>query len=107
MTAAQWSEGAAGPVLNLFDELSDPGSAWQDSALCAQSDPERWFPPKGGNLTSARRICERCPVTEQCLEYALEIESRPEVQGRFGIYGGKTASERDDIVIARRAESAA
>jgi WhiB family redox-sensing transcriptional regulator len=107
MTAAEWSDGAAGPVLNLFDEVSDSGAAWQDSALCAQSDPERWFPPNGGNLTPARQICERCPVTDQCLEYALEVESRPEVQGRFGIYGGKTAGERKAIAARRVAGAAA
>ena len=45
---------------------------WSDEALCRFSDPEMWFPTKG-SLTAGNReaikICNRCPVTEQCLEW--------------------------------------
>jgi hypothetical protein len=52
--------------------LAVPGR-WAERALCAQADPDAWFPDKGHcELTQlARRICARCPVRAQCLEYAL------------------------------------
>lgn len=91
MSAAEWSDGAAGPVLALFDELTEPGGTWQDSALCAQSDPEAWFPEKGGSTKEAKAICWRCPVLAQCREFILRPEN--DDVARFGIWAG--LSERD------------
>jgi len=59
---------------------------WKDDGLCAQIDPELWFPEKGHNAAQARRICFRCPVRAQCL-----------AAGRYeqhGIWGGLTYHER-------------
>lgn len=57
-------------------------------ALCAQVDPELFFPEKGGSTREAKRICRRCPIRDACLEYAL-------VNGeRFGIWGGQSERER-------------
>ncbi|MDQ3885564.1 MAG: WhiB family transcriptional regulator [Actinomycetota bacterium] len=36
--------------------------AWVADALCAEVDPELWYPDKGGSTWPARRICQRCPV---------------------------------------------
>jgi WhiB family redox-sensing transcriptional regulator len=36
--------------------------AWQDQALCAQTDPEAFFPEKGGSTREAKRICVGCEV---------------------------------------------
>ena len=84
----QWSEGAAGPVLRLAG-VEDPHHAtWRDFANCAEADPEQWFPEKGQNTTAAKKICARCPVTGQCLEYALEHDER------FGVWGGLSERER-------------
>jgi len=68
--------------------VSAPGLAWQDAALCAQSDPEAWFPEKGGPARMARRICRACEVREPCLEYALANDIRD------GIFGGLSETER-------------
>lgn len=64
-----------------------PIPRWQDAALCAQVDPDRWFPPNGQNGTRARRICATCPVQAECLAYALAVA--PE----FGIWAGYSARE--------------
>ena len=45
--------------------------AWQEQALCAQTDPEAFFPEKGGSTREAKRICVGCEVKGECLEYAL------------------------------------
>jgi WhiB family redox-sensing transcriptional regulator len=62
--------------------------SWQERALCAQTDPEAFFPEKGGSTREAKKICEVCPVREQCLAYALEHDER------FGIWGGLSERER-------------
>ena len=61
---------------------------WQDRALCAQTDPEAFFPEKGGSTREAKRICTTCPVRAECLEYALANDER------FGIWGGLSERER-------------
>lgn len=61
---------------------------WQEEALCAQTDPEAFFPEKGGSTRDAKRICTRCPVRADCLEYALYHDER------FGIWGGLSERER-------------
>ena len=43
---------------------------WQDRALCAQTDPEAFFPEKGGSTREAKRVCRSCEVRAECLEYA-------------------------------------
>ncbi|MEV6767001.1 WhiB family transcriptional regulator [Nocardia sp. NPDC051030] len=61
---------------------------WQERALCAQTDPEAFFPEKGGSTREAKRICLGCEVRDECLEYALQNDER------FGIWGGLSERER-------------
>ena len=61
---------------------------WQERALCAQTDPEAFFPEKGGSTREAKRICLGCEVRDACLEYALANDER------FGIWGGLSERER-------------
>jgi WhiB family redox-sensing transcriptional regulator len=78
------------------DLLEDPfvgdddaeGQEWQERALCAQTDPEAFFPEKGGSTREAKRICSGCEVRAECLEYALAHDER------FGIWGGLSERER-------------
>jgi WhiB family redox-sensing transcriptional regulator len=69
--------------------------AWQTDGLCAQTDPEAFFPEKGGSTRDAKRICASCEVRAECLEYALQNDER------FGIWGG--LSERERRKLKRRA----
>lgn len=73
----------------------DGALAWQADALCAQTDPEAFFPEKGGSTREAKKICQQCEVSAQCLEYALQNDER------FGIWGG--LSERERRRLRRRA----
>ena len=68
---------------------------WQERALCAQTDPEAFFPEKGGSTREAKRVCRSCEVRTECLEYALENDER------FGIWGG--LSERERRKLKKRA----
>jgi WhiB family redox-sensing transcriptional regulator len=68
--------------------------SWQDQALCAQTDPEAFFPEKGGSAREAQKTCRSCEVRASCLAYALEHDDI----GRFGIWGG--FSERTRPAVA-------
>lgn len=87
-------------MLDIFDlgyEKSDGESAhWQEYALCAQTDPDLFFPEKGGSTAPATSICHRCPVRDACLEYALENDIR------HGIWGGMSDNDRRRITRERR-----
>jgi len=61
--------------------------SWMEFALCAQVDPEIFFPDKGGRAEPAKRICRACPVRAQCLDYAMGGDD-------FGVWGGMTERER-------------
>jgi len=95
-----WS-GAAGPAT-----LTLPGR-WAGQALCAEADPDAWFPEKGqrGLAAIATRICGYCPVRAQCLDYAL---SGADTWGGIatGIWGGTTPQGRDRLRQRRKAVAA-
>lgn len=76
------------PIINdgIFDDAEE--LSWQERALCAQTDPEAFFPEKGGSTREAKKICLSCEVREECLQYALEHDER------FGIWGGLSERER-------------
>lgn len=69
---------------------------WMEGAVCRQTDPELWFPEVGSSATAAKRICQQCPVLEQCLAYALENQEK-------GIWGGTSEKQRQKL----RAQEAA
>lgn len=80
---------------------------WMSEGLCAQVDPEVWFPEKGGPTREAKRICngrpangdspavDPCPVRQQCLQFSLVNEER------FGIWGGMSERERRPLLRRR------
>ncbi len=81
------------PQLSVVPDRIDVAPAttddqWQERALCAQTDPEAFFPEKGGSTREAKRICLGCEVRDACLEYALAHDER------FGIWGGLSERER-------------
>jgi WhiB family redox-sensing transcriptional regulator len=71
-----------------YDEPAIDDEQWQERALCAQTDPEAFFPEKGGSTREAKRICLGCEVKDACLDYALAKDER------FGIWGGLSERER-------------
>jgi WhiB family transcriptional regulator, redox-sensing transcriptional regulator len=81
------TDGSVDLVLVETDSLP-PELAWQERALCAQTDPEAFFPEKGGSTREAKRVCMSCEVRAECLDYALAKDER------FGIWGGLSERER-------------
>ncbi len=95
-TGGQWARTQRKPeppklslIVTDFDTMFDTiEEQWQERALCAQTDPEAFFPEKGGSTREAKRICLGCEVRDECLEYALAHDER------FGIWGGLSERER-------------
>lgn len=83
---------AADGVLDVAAIFMAPDDAeWMDQALCAQTDPESFYPEKGGSTREAKKTCEQCLVRAECLEWALANDER------FGIWGGLSERERRAI----------
>jgi WhiB family redox-sensing transcriptional regulator len=79
-----------------FTDKYIPPTPWADDGACKGKDPAMWF-PLGGNtweerkiIREAIKICETCPVQQECLDHSLAWEQQ-------GIWGGKTQRERDAI----------
>ena len=103
MELVETAAGVPFPALDPFGEgivsLGEDDAEeqdWQERALCAQTDPEAFFPEKGGSTREAKRICSGCEVRAECLDYALAHDER------FGIWGGLSERERRRL---RRAAS--
>ena len=67
---------------------------WMNRGKCKQAAPEIFFPGDGRGVLLAQRICAECPVSRDCLEYALENHID------HGVWGG--CSERERVRISRR-----
>ena len=73
--------------------LGSADYTWRDQAMCRDTDPELFFPigTTGQALlqiAKAKSICGQCPVTVECLEFALETNQDT------GIWGGNSEDER-------------
>lgn len=81
-------------------------NSWAAQALCAQADPDAWFPARGRPdlAAAAKRICAACPVRAHCLDYALSgADTWSGIS--TGIWAGTTPRER--AAIQRAKETAA
>ena len=87
-TAEIVADDYVGPGLFGADAGDEDEEDWRDRAVCAQTDPEAFFPEKGGSTREAKKMCLGCPVRSECLEYALANDER------FGIWGGLSERER-------------
>ena len=73
----------------LIDDYQD----WKDEAACTGMDYDTFFPAVGYNQHDlhARSICERCPVKQPCLMFAVNNRIH------YGIWGGLTPIQRKRI----------
>jgi WhiB family redox-sensing transcriptional regulator len=66
---------------------------WRHHAACRDVDPELFFPigntgPALLQIDEAKSVCQRCKVTEPCLQWALESGQDA------GVWGGLSEDER-------------
>ncbi|MGA2305864.1 MAG: WhiB family transcriptional regulator [Acidimicrobiales bacterium] len=75
-----------------------PASAvtWMERAQCRGEDPSLWFPSLATDPVKARVICSICPVSKECLEYALgQVDLT-------GIWAGTSGKQRQKMRSGRR-----
>ena len=77
------------------EELAPTGPLaphFDGTQLCAQVDPELFFPEKGSPSAPAKKLCATCEFLAPCLEYGMtaRIGGMP-VQG---VWGGTSARDR-------------
>lgn len=65
--------------------------SWMDEALCAETDPEAFFPENGASTAAAEKLCAACDVRMECLAYALANDMSD------GIWGGLTPTARSKL----------
>lgn len=66
---------------------------WRHKAVCRDEDPELFFPvgnsgPALAQTADAKLVCATCPVTTQCLGFAVKHGLD------HGVWGGKSEYER-------------
>lgn len=74
----------------------------RELSLCAQADPEEWFPGKGASVVQAKRVCARCEIQARCLSSTLGFPDEVD-----GVWGGASVRQRRPFWQAVQAELAA
>jgi len=69
--------------------------AFLEQGLCAQTDPEAFFPEQGASASPAKAVCRRCDFRAECLDWALDHHEK-------GVWGGTTDHERRQLKRDRR-----
>lgn len=77
---------------------------WRLEAACRNTDPNIFVPAEGANdgirvYKTAREFCANCPVTQECLDYAVRM------QIKFGMWGGLTPKQRRPHLLAQMGAS--
>ncbi len=73
---------------------------WMARGKCKEVAPDVFFPSDGMGVIVAQRVCADCPVSNECLEYALENHID------HGVWGGASERERRRILRRRRTSHA-
>lgn len=70
---------------------------WQLDGLCRGYESSVFFHPEGergrartSREQNAKRVCNECPVLQQCRSHALEANEP------YGVWGGMSAGDRAD-----------
>ena len=71
-----------------YRELVPRDPRMHTEAACADVGPDLFFGGRPWHIKAAKAICAVCPVTAECLEYALANNEHS------GIWGGTSGKER-------------
>lgn len=97
-----WPSKGACPVAIRRDEQYE-GFDWQRDAACRGQHAPNFFPPphfepkalRVARERTAKAICRQCPVSDECLTYALESREP------HGVWGGLNEAERRELLVGR------
>jgi WhiB family redox-sensing transcriptional regulator len=71
-------------------------SEWMSRGKCRELPWDVFFPREGPGVLQAKKICAACPVSGECLDYALEHHID------HGVWGGSSERERARVRRIRR-----
>jgi WhiB family transcriptional regulator, redox-sensing transcriptional regulator len=80
------------------ERFPDAGSVpeWHYYAACAAIDIDEadrlFFPGRGQSVNAARAICLRCPVLDDCRDWALD-----QTDELYGVWGATSKGERRQL----------
>jgi WhiB family redox-sensing transcriptional regulator len=83
--------------LPLLDAPAQPvEEEWRYDAACTGEDPELFFPVGTSadaliQTRQAKAVCDRCPVRDECLAFALNTGQTD------GVWGGLSEDERRQL----------
>ena len=91
MTTHRWQHPGSGLPSRVPEELTLMD--WRHRASCLDEDPELFFPigntgPALQQIEEAKAVCQRCPVVDTCLTWALDTAQDA------GVWGGLSEDER-------------
>lgn len=69
---------------------------WMSRGACRGQDTSTFF-PRNGKSNRAKELCGACPVSVECLDFAMDAEHEEGLDMRHGIYGGLTGRERLEL----------
>lgn len=71
-----------------FELIPAEDEQWKVNANCIGTDTEAWFVDNGEyDVDTLSRICDNCPVKQECYNYALTYDM-------LGYWAGTTAAQR-------------
>jgi WhiB family redox-sensing transcriptional regulator len=85
----------------VLDALAGNDRGWVERAACAAIPTRRFFPSEAESSAEAIAVCKQCPVSSECLAYALKHLVVN------GIWGGTTEPERRRMLRMRPSQPAA
>ena len=68
----------------MTDDLRFQQIPWVTRRACAGMPTRIFYPEDSGGTAYAKSICALCPVSPECLQYALDNDEH------FGVWGGKS-----------------
>jgi len=91
----------------INEPLLDPETTWREHAECLSYPALLFFGMDDIETPAERRtredeakiVCSRCPVQDECLDYALTMREP------YGIWGGLTEIERKTRLRAQSSRS--
>lgn len=95
---------------DVLEEMARRLPAWHLEAACRDADPALFFLDRGADPAPARALCESCPVTAACLDWAIDnyIDDgilgglAPTARRRLARERGRPPEPQDLRVVAMR-----
>jgi WhiB family redox-sensing transcriptional regulator len=86
-------------AIALFRPRGD--TSWMERGACTNADPDLFFPHEGQSTAkAARKFCGGCPVAAECADFGVRNHE-------YGVWGGLTDKQRDQLRSRRRRSKAA